>query len=494
MGKAIMVQGTASHVGKSILTAALCRILRQEGFSVAPFKSQNMALNSYVTPDGLEIGRAQALQAEACGIEPEVAMNPILLKPTGEMSAQVVVMGKPLANMTAREYRENYLDNAIPIVKQALDELLGRYDVVVMEGAGSPVELNLKDRDIVNMAAAKLANAPVLMIGDIDRGGIFASLYGTVSLLPPDERGLVVGLIVNKFRGDLSLFADGVKMLEDLTHKPVLGVIPYLFNLDLDEEDSVSLDNWHQTIPADINIAVLNLPRISNFTDFAPLACEAGVRLFYTTSCDEVLAADVVIIPGTKNTVADLAFLRETGLAEALLIAARQGRKIIGICGGYQLLGHDILDPYSVETDTKAAVGLGLLPITTTFHPTKTTVRCQAISKLPFYSGSILGYEIHMGNSVVTGTSAFEIDDNSTHLDGCINEAGNIWGTYIHGVFDNDEFRWALTNSVREAKGLRPLHEGVRYRDHREAELDRLAAHVRKHLDIERILQITGLR
>ncbi|KAF0194723.1 MAG: adenosylcobyric acid synthase [Bacillota bacterium] len=493
MGKAIMVQGTASHVGKSILTAALCRILRQEGFSVAPFKSQNMALNSYVTPDGLEIGRAQALQAEACGIEPEAAMNPILLKPTGEMSAQVVVMGKPLANMTAREYRENYLDNAIPIVKQALDELLGRYDVVVMEGAGSPVELNLKGRDIVNMAAAKLAQAPVVLIGDIDRGGIFASLYGTVNLLPPDERDLVVGLIVNKFRGDLSLFADGVKLLDDLTHKPVLGVIPYLFNLDVDEEDSVSLDNWHHTSPADVNIAVIKLPRISNFTDFAPLACEAGVRLFYTTSCDDILAADVVIIPGTKNTVADLAFLRETGLAEVLLSAAQQGRKIIGICGGYQLLGYDILDPYSVETNAKAAIGLGLLPITTTFHPTKTTVRCQAISKLAFYSGSIVGYEIHMGNSVVTGASAFEIDDN-THLDGCVNEAGTIWGTYIHGVFDNDDFRWSLINSVREAKGLHPLHEGVRYHDYREAELDRLAAHVRKYLDIDKILQITGLR
>lgn len=484
-----MLQGTGSHVGKSLLTAALCRILRQEGYSVAPFKSQNMALNSYVTPDGLEIGRAQALQAEACGIEPEVEMNPILLKPSGEMSAQVVVMGKPLSNMTARQYREQYLDTALPIVKQALDTLMSRYDVVVMEGAGSPVEINLRDRDIVNMRAARLANAPVLLIGDIDRGGVFASLYGTITLLHPEERDMVVGLIVNKFRGDLSLFEDGVKILEDLTKKPVLGVVPYLFNLGLDEEDSVALDTYQSKSEAEIIIAVPRLPRLSNFTDFSPLERESGVRLLYTNRPADILMADAVILPGSKNTVADLKFLRETGLLDAVRTVATRGVPVAGICGGYQMLGETIYDPHCIENGDVEVRALGLLPVTTVFKQTKRTVRCSAYCQLPFYSGEVVGYEVHMGESTATDTPAFTIDSST---DGCLQ--GEVWGTYIHGVFDNDEFRWGYINHLRARKGLPALANPFSYRESREAELDRLADHVRKHLDIARILEIMGLK
>lgn len=484
-----MLQGTGSHVGKSLLTAALCRILVQEGYSVAPFKAQNMALNSFVTPDGLEIGRAQALQAEACGIEPEIEMNPILLKPAGEMSAQVVVMGKPLAHMTAREYREYYLDKALPLVKQALNSLMQRFDVVVMEGAGSPVEINLRDRDIVNMAAVKLANAPVLLVGDIDRGGVFASLYGTMELLPREERGLVRGIIVNKFRGDLSLFADGVAMLEGLTHKPVLGVIPFLPHLSLDEEDSVALEDYsHTTTDAAITIAVPRLPRLSNFTDFAPLGRENGVRVIYTTKPGDILNADAVVLPGTKNTAADFRFLQATGLTESIATAALRGVCIVGICGGYQMLGERIYDPDGVEGADAFVDALGLLPVTTVFRKTKRTVRSVAQCNLPFYSGIVHGYEVHMGESSALGTPAFAIDGK---CDGCVQ--GEIWGTYIHGVFDNDEFRHSFINYLRNKKGLAPLSAPFHYQAFRVAELDRLAAHVRAHLDVAQVLRILGL-
>ena len=484
-----MLQGTGSHVGKSILTAAICRIIRQEGYSVAPFKSQNMALNSYVTPAGLEIGRAQALQAEACRIEPEVEMNPILLKPSGEMSAQVVVMGKPLSSMTARQYREQYLDQALPIVRQALSSLMDRYEVIVIEGAGSPVELNLRERDIVNMSVAKLANAPVLLIGDIDRGGVFASLYGTLALMYPAERELVKGIIVNKFRGDLSLFDDGVKMLEDITRKPVLGVIPYLKNLGLDEEDSVALESYQSEDNAEITIAVLKLPRLSNFTDFFPLGREKAVRLIYTTKAADILAADAVILPGTKNTVEDLKFLHAAGLAEAILEAAGRGITVVGICGGYQMLGETILDPYAVETEHVEFRALGLLPVNTVLKQEKRTIRCSAKSYLPYYSGEVTGYEVHMGESVATGKAAFIIGSSD---DGSVK--GEVWGTYIHGIFDNDEFRFGFINNLRAKKGLPLLSQSFLYSKFREAELDRLAGHVSNHLDMAKIFKIIGLK
>lgn len=491
MGKALMLQGTGSHVGKSLLTAALCRIIKEEGYRVAPFKSQNMALNSYVTPDGLEIGRAQALQAEACGLEAAVEMNPILLKPTGEMVAQVVVMGKPLANMTARQYREDYLDTALPVVKQALATLMDRYDLVVMEGAGSPAEINLRERDIVNMRAAKIANAPVLLIGDIDRGGVFASLYGTLALLYPEERDMVKGLIVNKFRGDLSLFDDGVRMLEDITQKPVLGVVPFLASLALDEEDSVVLDYYRSGCePAsEICIAVPKLPRLANFTDFAPLGHEHGVRLTYVTKPEEVLAADAVILPGTKNTVQDLKFLEETGLSDAIFTAAARGTTVVGICGGYQMLGQSIHDPHGVETGHREFRALGLLPVNTVFKLTKHTVRCSAFCRLPFYQGEVTGYEVHMGESSTSGPPAFTIGHSK---DGCAQ--GEVWGTYIHGIFDNDEFRWGFINHLRGRKSLPALSSPLRYRQFRESELERLANHVRKHLSIPKILKIAGLK
>lgn len=524
LARTIMIQGTASDVGKSVLTAALCRIFVQDGFRVAPFKSQNMSLNSYVTWDGKEIGRAQGMQADACRVAATTDMNPILLKPTKDMVSQVVVHGKPYKNLDARTYREQYLGEAEGIVKEALLRLRQAHDIVVLEGAGSPAEVNLKDRDIVNMRLAGWAEAPVLLAADIDRGGVFASLVGTMEILTPEERERVRGFIINKFRGDVSLLQPGLDWLEQRTGKPVLGVIPYMPQLGLEDEDSASLDaKGRQTAarPDQIDVAVLRLPRISNFTDFDPLACEPDVHVRYVTSADEWGDPDVVIIPGSKNTVDDLLHLRASGLADRLLAHLRRGGWGAGICAGYQMLGERLLDPYGVETDRPEVRGLGLFPTETVFAREKRTERVIGFAAVPWAGAAnvpvpaaepaaashplvlpIAGYEIHMGETRRLGQALqpFRIrlerspdEPASYHADGVCTADGRLWGTYVHGILHNDAFRRNWLNAVRASKGWPPLEETYPFQRRREEAFDRLAEHVRNHLDMPRIYEMIGI-
>ncbi|MBW5448013.1 cobyric acid synthase [Cohnella sp. CFH 77786] len=506
----LMLQGTASDVGKSLLTAALCRIFKQDGRRVAPFKSQNMSLNSYVTPDGKEIGRAQGMQADACGIEATTDMNPILLKPTKDTSAQVVVHGKPFGNMGAREYRERYLPEAERIVKEALHRLRERYEVVLLEGAGSPAEVNLKDRDIVNMRMAAWADAPVLLVADIDRGGVFASIVGTMEILEPEERARVAGIIINKFRGDVSLLTPGLEWLENRIRKPVLGVVPFLDDLSLEDEDSASLDGRRfpsaSGNPASdgLDIAVIRLPRLSNFTDFDPLFKEPGVRVRYVHSVKEWGAPDVVILPGSKNTIEDLLYLRNSGLEQELNSHIDRGGRVAGICGGYQMMGQRLLDPGRTESDVAELRGLGIFPLETVFAPDKTTERVSgrvaagpAVGFPP--DAPIEGYEIHMGQTscLKPALPAFRIrptrlpeTPESYHEDGTVTEDGRIWGTYIHGVFHNDRFRRGWLNEVRRGKGMAVSDVSFSFQALRERSFDRLADHVRRHVDMTRIYEI----
>lgn len=505
----LMLQGTASDVGKSLLTAALCRIFKQDGRRVAPFKSQNMSLNSYVTPDGKEIGRAQGMQADACGIAATTDMNPILLKPKKDMAAQVVVHGKPIGDWDARTYREQYLPQAERIVREALARLREQYEVVVLEGAGSPAEVNLKDRDIVNMRLAAWADAPVILVADIDRGGVFASIVGTMEILEPEERERVQGVIINKFRGDLSLLAPGLKWLERRIGKPVLGVVPFLDDLPLEDEDSASLDGKTGLSAAaasaashPLDIAVIRLPRISNFTDFDPLHREPCVRVRYVRSVREWGAPDVVILPGSKNTVEDLLFLRESGLEKLLLNHIDHGGSTIGICAGYQMMGSRLLDPDLIESDVPELPGLGIFPMETVFTPDK---RTEQISGSVIAEGfgargvPIEGYEIHMGRTrfLQPVSSPFRIRLNRLpdtpevyHMDGAATEDGRLWGTYVHGIFHNDEFRRGWLNEMRRATGREALKSFVSFHELRERSFDRLADQVRRHVDMERIYAI----
>ncbi|WP_426449187.1 cobyric acid synthase [Paenibacillus sp. S-38] len=502
-GSVVMLQGTASDVGKSLLTAALCRILLQDGRRVAPFKSQNMSLNSYVTPDGKEIGRAQGMQADACRIPATTDMNPILLKPKKDMVAQVVVHGKPYQDLDARTYRERYLPEAEGVVKEALERLRTVHDVVLIEGAGSPAEVNLKDRDIVNMRLAGWADAPVLLVADIDRGGVFASLVGTLEILTPEERARVRGFVINKFRGDVTLLKPGVDWLEARTGIPVLGVIPYLPQLGLEDEDSASLERkLAETarsgppvkLPPDIlDIAVLRLPRISNFTDADPLAFEPDVRLRFVSSPEDFGQPDAVIIPGSKNTVDDLLYLRSSGLDRKLLAYAADGGFVTGICAGYQMLGARLLDPLLVESDKQEIEGLGLLPTETVFAAEKRTVRASGISRL--YGGfPVEGYEIHMGRTTflepVEHPFLLQEEGSAGLPDGAAMAGGRVWGTYLHGVLHSDDFRRAWLNRVRESRGLGPLPAELRFTERREAAFDRLAEHVRSHLDMQRLYEM----
>ncbi len=474
-----MIQGTASNAGKSLLAAGLCRIFRQDGYRAAPFKSQNMALNSFITREGLEMGRAQVMQAEAAGIEPDVRMNPILLKPTGDMASQVIVNGEVRGNYAAKDY---FRDKTalIPEVKKAYESLAAEYDIIVIEGAGSPAEINLKRDDIVNMGMAKLAKAPVLLVGDIDRGGVFASLAGTMLLLDPDEKALVKGTVINKFRGDLSILEPGLRTLEELTGVPVLGVVPYL-SLDVDDEDSLTDRFSRRQEKAAVDIAVIRLPRISNFTDFNPLEYLDGVSLRYVGSVAELGEPDLVILPGTKNTMGDLRFLRESGLEAKILRHAAAGKPVIGICGGYQMLGETLSDPDGVEYGGEMA-GLGLLPVSTVFAGKKTRTRVNGT--LPQLGGIFSslsgqpyeGYEIHMG---VTGA------------DGIVTGRGNVYGTYLHGFFDREEVTKAVAGALFRQKGLDP--DAVRAFDiaaYKEEQYDKLAAAVRSALDMEAVYQI----
>ena len=508
-----MIQGTGSHVGKSVLVAALCRIFAQDGYRVAPFKSQNMSNNSFVTKSGGEMGRAQVMQAEAAMIEPHVDMNPILLKPTGDTGSQVILQGKPLEHLLARDYyaRKARLWQA---VVESYEHLAQQYDILVIEGAGSPAEVNLRENDIVNMRVALFADAPVLLVGDIDKGGVFAWLVGTLELLTEEERNQVRGLIINKFRGDVSLLTDGLTFLEDKTGKPVLGVIPYFHDIYLDEEDAVILErdelpssgertasSFDENALDVLDIAVVRLPRISNFTDFDALAATAKVKLRYISQPDTLGSPDVIILPGTKNTLADLVFLKESGLADALLVAKRRGAHIIGICGGFQMLGKEIADPFHVESSLERVAGLGLLDIVTEMNLDKMTAQAKArINSRNFLNlgTELLGYEIHQGETeLLAGTTPlFVIVARSGQaveiLDGAISDDGKVWGTYLHGLFDNDQFRLALVNRLREEKGYSPLQETTSFQFEREKQrgYDKLAELVREHLDIRRIYEI----
>jgi len=499
--KTVMVQGTASSVGKSMLVAALCRIFRQDGWNVAPFKAQNMSLNSFVTRTGKEMGRAQVVQAEAAGVEPMVEMNPILLKPEADNRSQVVVMGKPLRGLAAKEYYA-LTDHLWSVVTESLEHLLGQYDLVVIEGAGSPAEVNLKDRDIVNMRVARYCQAPVLLVADIDRGGVFASIVGTLELLEPEERALVKALVINKFRGDLSLLKPGLVWLEERTGIPVAGVIPYYHDIHIAEEDSVSLEH-RSLLKAKgsylLDIAVIGLPHISNFDDFDPLEQERGVRLRYVEANDGLGTPDLVILPGTKSTIADLEYLRRTGLANEIVALARNGVPVIGVCGGYQMLGEVIRDPEGVESSNPEVSGLGLLPVTTTFFPTKSThqVRgfvAQGRGLLRNAFGlPIEGYEIHMGQTRGEQVAApLAINQRSREpcedLDGCYGMDGSVFGTYVHGLFHNEELRRSILADLAARKGveLGPWRKVVS----KEEEYNKLAALVRSSLDIDLIYRM----
>ncbi|MFC1947222.1 cobyric acid synthase [Chloroflexota bacterium] len=496
--KVLMVQGTASSAGKSILVAALCRILKQDGYKVAPFKSQNMSLNSFVTREGGEIGRAQVVQAEAAGIEPTVDMNPILLKPEADSKSQVIVMGKVLETLQAKKYYEHKSD-LLKIVSEALDRLRSAYDVVVIEGAGSAAEVNLKDREIVNMRIAKLANSPVLLVGDIDRGGIFASLIGTIDLLEPEERKLVKGLVINKFRGDISLFESGISFIEERSGIPCVGVVPYFRDISIAQEDSVYLDERQENgTGGNLDIVVIRLPHISNYDDFDPLERE-GCSVRYINGRRQLGNPELIIIPGSKSTIADLHFLRDTGLADEIIRLNNSGTPVIGICGGYQMLGRQLDDPYGVESSEGSTQGLQLLDMVTVFNREKTTTQVKGIVSsgkgiLSEAKGrEIEGYEIHMGEAVVSSKeSPFQIletpDGKAGYTDGATNREGSVLGTYIHGIFNKDAFRAGFLDSLRKYHRL-PMNTGHNIEE-KEKEYDKLADLVRSSLDMQLIYRI----
>ncbi len=484
MAKSIMIQGTMSNVGKSLLTAALCRIFKQDGYSCTPFKSQNMALNSYITVDGLEMGRAQVMQAEAAGVEPSVLMNPILLKPTTDVGSQVIVNGKVLGNMSATEYFKRKKD-LVPDIMNAYNRLSSQYDIIVIEGAGSSAELNLKSDDIVNMGMAKLVNAPVLLTGDIDRGGVFAQLLGTLMLLEDDEQSMIKGLIVNKFRGDKSIFKSGIDILEQKSKKPVVGVVPYI-HCDIEDEDSLSHKLENTSAVGIIDIAVIRLPRISNFTDFDIFSQYDGVSVRYVTKVNQLENPDMIIIPGTKSTISDMKWLRESGIETEIKKCASRGIPIFGICGGYQILGEKISDPYNSECGGSID-GIGLLKCSTVFSEEKKRCRTfgkfaeldgvfSCLSDVPFY-----GYEIHMGETVsenkplVSCGGAFR---------------GNVYGCYIHGIFDSIEVSEKIVKVLFDKKGIKYIGGNNDRKSYKEMQYDILADEVRKNIDMELIYNI----
>lgn len=491
MAKAIMVQGTMSNAGKSLLCAGLCRVFKQDGYRVAPFKSQNMALNSFITDKGLEMGRAQVVQAEAAGVEPDVRMNPVLLKPVTNMGSQVIVRGEVKGNFKATDYYKMKKD-LIPDVKAAYEDLAAEYDIIVIEGAGSPAEINLKKDDFVNMGMAKIAKAPVLLVGDIDRGGVFAQLYGTVALLEPDEQAMIKATVINKFRGDVTLLDSGLKMLEDLTKKPVAGVVP-MMNVDIDDEDSLSQRLYRSEEQALLDIAVIHLPKISNFTDFAVLEATAGVGVRYVRQIKELGHPDLIVLPGTKNTISDLVWLRQSGLEAAIKKQVSGGVPLIGICGGYQMLGQSISDPDNTEGGGTIA-GMGLLPMDTIFaeqkHRTRVSGKVHAVTGIfSDLSGADLeGYEIHMGTSTITedGKSLCSLDNGLE--DGCFR--GNVYGSYLHGFFDSESCRKAILGALAREKGVSLEQPDFDYKAYKEAQYDKLADGVRKSLDMKLIYRI----
>jgi adenosylcobyric acid synthase len=482
-----MVQGTGSSVGKSLLVAALCRMLRQDGHSVAPFKAQNMSLNSGVTPEGHEIGRSTLVQAEAAGVLPTVDMNPILLKPEADHRSQLVLMGRPAGHIEAHHFNVRRAD-MWDAVTGALGRLRSEHDVVVIEGAGSPAEINLRRGDIVNMEVALHAEAPVLLVGDIDMGGVFAQLYGTLELIAKRERDLVAGMVVNKFRGDVNVLKPGLVTLEELTGKPVMGVVPYVRGLQIAEEDSPS---GQPTVSNGevLDIAVVAVPHIANFDDFDPLKREPGVGLRYVRRVTELGSPDLVVLPGTKTTVADLHYLRESGMADAVAGLAASGTAVLGICGGFQMLGERIHDPDHVESRSGDTAGLGLLPVVTEFEAAKETrlVAGRALSAPGLFAGAsgmaVSGYEIHMGSS--SSPSVGHLFDLSGRGDGMASEDGWVAGTYLHGLFLNADLRRQVLRNLAERKGASLPPGDVAF--DASAEYDRLADHFRAALDMEAI-------
>lgn len=501
MAKAIMVQGTMSNAGKSLVTAGLCRVFNQDGHKVAPFKSQNMALNSFITRSGAEMGRAQVVQAEAANIEPSVLMNPILLKPTSDKGSQVIVNGEAIGTMTAAEYFA-FKTELIPEIMKAYNQLDSENDIIVIEGAGSPAEINLRGQDIVNMGMAKMAKAPVLLVADIDRGGVFASIYGTLMLLEEDERAMVKGIVINKFRGDINILQPGLEMIEKKTGIPVVGVIPML-KVDIEDEDSLSERLDGRSEVQAIDIAVMKLPRMSNYTDFNVFELIPGVSLRYVKSVADLKSPDMIIIPGTKNTIADLLWLRQSGLEAEILKRAHEGTVVFGVCGGYQMLGEKLSDPYGVEEGGDVA-GIGLLPVETIFAEKKRTIQVegsfgkvkgifQALSDHHFY-----GYEIH------SGVTNFDLNNSLSkmrpiHENGEIMPEGaqnvtekmNIYGTYVHGIFDGDGIAKNIIDALLARKGMKPEDiQMISFSDYKKQQYDILAEQVRKNLDMVKIYDI----
>lgn len=487
-----MFAGTGSDVGKSVIAAAFCRIFRQDGYQPAPFKAQNMALNSYATPEGLEIGRAQAVQAEAAGVPCHTDMNPLLLKPQSDHTSQVVLNGRPIGNRDAYDYfRKEGREELRKEVCAAYDRLARKYNPVVLEGAGSISEINLRDVDLVNLPMALHAGADVILVGDIDRGGIFASVYGSVMLLRPEERERVKGILINKFRGDIRLFESGIKMLEELCGIPVVGVVPYYKDIYIEEEDSLALATKSvQAERGKVNIAVVLLRHLSNFTDFNALERNSRVHLFYTNNTEELAKADIIILPGSKSTLSDLYELRRNGVAQAVIRAHREGATVLGICGGYQLMGREVFDPDHVEGEIERLPGLGLLPVSTRMTGEKVTrqvkFRLADSGSSPF---SMSGYEIHMGSTVPIEDAPASplnlLEDGQ--WDGCIVDR-TCMGTYIHGILDNPEFIDFLLEPF--ADKLSETAEAFDYRRFKEEQYDKLAEHVRRHVDMSLIYRI----
>lgn len=501
VAKAIMVQGTMSNAGKSLVTAGLCRVFNQDGKKVAPFKSQNMALNSFITKEGAEMGRAQVVQAEAANIEPSALMNPILLKPTSDSGSQVIVNGEAIGTMTAAEYFK-FKTNLIPDIMKAYNQLDEKFDVIVLEGAGSPAEINLKSQDIVNMGMAKMAKAPVLLVADIDRGGVFASIYGTLMLMEEDERTLVKGVIINKFRGDVEILKPGLKMIEEKTGVPVVGVLPML-HVDIEDEDSLSERLTSHTEVKLVDIVVIRIPRMSNYTDFNVFELIPGVSLRYVSSVKELGNPDMIIIPGTKNTIGDLKWMRQSGIEAEILKKAHNGTVIFGICGGYQILGKNLSDPYGVEEGGDTP-GIGLLDVETIFAEKKRTIQMagsfskvegifSCLSNKPLY-----GYEIHSGVTNFDKDKALTTikpihEEGQMMLEGSqnIDDTMNVYGTYVHGIFDNEGIASDIVEALLAKKGMKMDDiKTINFADYKKQQYDILADSVRANLDMKKIYEI----
>ncbi|MFE3975423.1 MULTISPECIES: cobyric acid synthase [unclassified Peribacillus] len=493
--RSIMIQGTSSDVGKSLICTAFCRVFSNKGLRVVPFKSQNMALNSYVTLDGGEIGRAQGVQAEAARITATTDMNPILLKPKKDMVSEVIVHGKHFLDMNAKSYRNHFVQEAMPIIRKSVEKLQDEYDIIVLEGAGSPAEINLKDRDIANMRMAKLADAAVILVADIDRGGVFASIIGTLALLDKDERDCVKGIIINKFRGMRELLDDGIEWVEKETGIPVLGVLPYL-DVNIEAEDSLALSSLRFKKPKKaefpIDVAVLRFPRISNFTDVDPFFDEPGVGVRLVSSVHELGNPDLLILPGTKNTMEDLEWLNRRGLDRAINELRKQGTMIFGICGGFQMLGTKLFDPDAVEGDGENADGLSLLPVETVFQAEKKTVQMEGVLSAGIMEGrmNLIGFEIHLGRTTLKSQVRPFLLLKDGREDGAISNDNKVMGTYLHGIFHNRLFTRLLVNQIRRNKGLEEVKENVQSdSERREEAYNLLASHLEENIDMDTIYQ-----